>query len=386
MVPGGDRRAHVVRDRRGGWRGCASPPVAPSRRRRRRDVPPPSGAAPPAVAIGRVEPVRAGDRRGVGRRPRLRADRRRCWRTPASTSSLLTRSTATGWSRASIRDGDLKDPTKPCDGAVERQHSHFFTADGAFGSKDFDGQQVDDGTYTLEGNDGIVINGKRFTYEVQGDELVARARACRRLDVHDEGVPVRGDLGVDGRDARHDLDAGRDPAHVTHAPRSLVAAIDQGTTSSRCILFDHAGGRSRATSSSIGRSRRGPAGSSTTPTRSSSGCGRACGSRSARPATDAGALAAVGISNQRETTVVWDRRTGRPVHPAIVWQDTRTADAVERLAAEGGMDRFRATTGLPVSTYSSALKLRWILDASGAIGRPGAGWPSGRSIRGCCGS
>ena len=74
---------------------------------------------------------------------------------------------------------------------------------------------------------------------------------------------------------------------------------------------------------------------------------------------DATALAAVGISNQRETTVVWDRGTGRPVHPAIVWQDTRTADAVARI---GDLDRFRAKTGLPVSTYSSALKLRWILD------------------------
>ncbi len=65
----------------------------------------------------------------------------------------------------------LKDPQNPCDGAVERQHSHFFTADGGFGSKDFDGQQVDDGTYTLEGDDGIVINGKRFTYEIDGDKL-----------------------------------------------------------------------------------------------------------------------------------------------------------------------------------------------------------------------
>ncbi len=65
----------------------------------------------------------------------------------------------------------LKDPEEPCDGAVERKHSHFFTADGTFGSKDFDGQQVDDGTYTLEGDDGIVINGMRFRYEIDGDEL-----------------------------------------------------------------------------------------------------------------------------------------------------------------------------------------------------------------------
>jgi hypothetical protein len=65
----------------------------------------------------------------------------------------------------------LKDPTHPCDGAVRRAHSHFFTAAGEFGSKDFRGQRVDDGTYTLEGTDGIVINGKRFKYEINGDQL-----------------------------------------------------------------------------------------------------------------------------------------------------------------------------------------------------------------------
>lgn len=65
----------------------------------------------------------------------------------------------------------LKDPTNPCDGAVRRQHSHFFTATGEFGSKDFNGQRVDDGTYTLEGTDVIVINGKRFRYEINGDAL-----------------------------------------------------------------------------------------------------------------------------------------------------------------------------------------------------------------------
>ena len=65
----------------------------------------------------------------------------------------------------------LKDPSKPCDGAVERQHSHFFTAAGEFGSKDFHGQQVDDGRYTLEGEDVIVINGERFKFAIDGDEL-----------------------------------------------------------------------------------------------------------------------------------------------------------------------------------------------------------------------
>jgi glycerol kinase len=72
-------------------------------------------------------------------------------------------------------------------------------------------------------------------------------------------------------------------------------------------------------------------------------------------------LAAIGITNQRETTVVWNRRTGEPAMNAIVWQDTRVAEDVARFAAHGGQDRFRANTGLPLSTYFSALKLRWIL-------------------------
>jgi len=73
-------------------------------------------------------------------------------------------------------------------------------------------------------------------------------------------------------------------------------------------------------------------------------------------------LAAIGITNQRETTVVWDRTTGEPVYNAIVWQDTRVADAVAEFARQGGQDRFRSITGLPLTTYFSALKIRWILD------------------------
>src|SRR5262245_3217044 len=73
-------------------------------------------------------------------------------------------------------------------------------------------------------------------------------------------------------------------------------------------------------------------------------------------------VAGIGITNERETVVLWDRRTGRPVAPAITWQDTRTAAAADALAADGGIDRFQARTGLPVSTYSSALKLAWLLD------------------------
>jgi glycerol kinase len=73
-------------------------------------------------------------------------------------------------------------------------------------------------------------------------------------------------------------------------------------------------------------------------------------------------LAAVGITNQRETAVVWERSTGRPIHNAIVWQDTRTADLCDQLGAQGGPDRFRAQTGLPLATYFAGPKASWMLD------------------------
>ncbi len=73
-------------------------------------------------------------------------------------------------------------------------------------------------------------------------------------------------------------------------------------------------------------------------------------------------LAAVGITNQRETTVVWNRKTGKPVYNALVWQDTRVADDVAKFSKDGGQDRFRVKTGLPLATYFSGLKIRWILE------------------------
>ena len=73
-------------------------------------------------------------------------------------------------------------------------------------------------------------------------------------------------------------------------------------------------------------------------------------------------LAAVGVTNQRETTVVWNRSTGQPVHNAIVWQDTRTDQICNELSADGGQDRFRIKTGLPIATYFSGPKIKWILD------------------------
>ena len=144
-----------------------------------------------------------------------------------------------------------------------------------------------------------------------------------------------------------------------HPPRSLIAAIDQGTTSSRCILFDHAGRPVASHQLEHQQITPRPGWVEHDPDEILERVLTSVKVALREAGVDASALAAVGISNQRETAVVWDRRTGRPVHDAIVWQDTRTADAVARI---GEVDRYRATTGLPVSTYSSALKLRWILD------------------------
>ena len=85
-------------------------------------------------------------------------------------------------------------------------------------------------------------------------------------------------------------------------------------------------------------------------------------------------IAAIGITNQRETTIVWDRETGEPIHNAIVWQDRRTADFCERLKAHGAGETIQAKTGLVIDAYFSASKIRWILDnVPGARARADAG-------------
>jgi glycerol kinase len=80
-------------------------------------------------------------------------------------------------------------------------------------------------------------------------------------------------------------------------------------------------------------------------------------------------IAAVGITNQRETTVVWDKTTGLPLHNAIVWQDTRTASIAAELSENGGPDRFRARTGLPIATYFSGTKMQWLIKNSSAVAK-----------------
>ena len=101
-----------------------------------------------------------------------------------------------------------------------------------------------------------------------------------------------------------------------------------------------------------------------------------------------GDLAAVGITNQRETTVLWDRETGKPLHHAIVWQDTRVDPMVAELARDGGQDRFRAKTGLPLASYFSraeaALAAGGCARCAISAQRPG-GSLSAPSTAGCCG-
>jgi glycerol kinase len=141
-----------------------------------------------------------------------------------------------------------------------------------------------------------------------------------------------------------------------------VGAIDQGTTSSRFIVFD----RSGATIAMAQREHRQifpqPGWVEHDPEEILFAV-RAVIEEALRDASLTVAdLAAVGITNQRETTVLWDRRTGRPVHNALVWQDTRVDPMVAEFARDGGQDRFRDRTGLPLASYFSALKLRWLLD------------------------
>ncbi|MHB8243238.1 MAG: glycerol kinase GlpK [Solirubrobacteraceae bacterium] len=141
-----------------------------------------------------------------------------------------------------------------------------------------------------------------------------------------------------------------------------VAAIDQGTTSTRLILFDVDGkiaavdqreheqihpraGWVEHDASEVWRRTR-----------------EVIGGALAASGTEAGDIAAIGIANQRETAVVWDRESGEPIHNAIVWQDTRTDELVHELAGEVGVDRLRSHVGLPLSTYFSGPKIAWILD------------------------
>jgi glycerol kinase len=141
-----------------------------------------------------------------------------------------------------------------------------------------------------------------------------------------------------------------------------IGAIDQGTTSSRFIVFDHAGETIATAQMEHQQIYPQPGWVEHDPLEiwrnTRTVIARALGSAHLTPRD----IAAVGITNQRETTLLWDRITGKPVHNALVWQDTRVDPLVADYARDGGQDRFRAQTGLPLASYFSALKLRWLLD------------------------
>jgi glycerol kinase len=142
----------------------------------------------------------------------------------------------------------------------------------------------------------------------------------------------------------------------------FVGAIDQGTTSTRFIVFDHSGSVIAGDQQEHAQIMPQPGWVEHDPHEIWTKTQAVIAGALAKCGLAASDLAAVGITNQRETTVLWDRKTGQPVHNALVWMDTRTEALVAALAADGGQDRFREKTGLPLATYFSGLKLRWLLD------------------------
>ncbi|MBT1017692.1 glycerol kinase GlpK [Canibacter sp. lx-72] len=153
-----------------------------------------------------------------------------------------------------------------------------------------------------------------------------------------------------------------------------VIAIDQGTTSSRAIVFDKSG-----SVISVGQKeheqilpRAGWV--EHDPAEIWQNVQEVIGIALSRADITRHDIASVGITNQRETTVVWDKNTGKPVHNAIVWQDTRTQSIVDEIAGEAGTDKYKAKVGLPLATYFSGTKIKWILDnVEGARKKAAAG-------------
>ena len=141
-----------------------------------------------------------------------------------------------------------------------------------------------------------------------------------------------------------------------------IAAIDQGTTSTRCMIFDHAGQVIAIDQKEHTQYYPRPGWVEHDPYEIWLRTEEVIRGAMTHAGLTKEAIAAVGITNQRETTVVWDRRTGKPYGPAIVWQDTRTDGICADLAKNGGQDRFRAQTGLPLATYFSGPKLVWLLE------------------------
>ena len=149
---------------------------------------------------------------------------------------------------------------------------------------------------------------------------------------------------------------------MTDTERKYVLGIDQGTTSSRTILFNHAG--EVVSVGQLEHEQIFPHAGwvEHDPNEIWDNVRQTVGMALGGAEANHHEVAAVGITNQRETTIIWDRATGEPVYNAIVWQDTRSQDLVDRLAADGGSDRFRSIVGETLSTYASITKIMWILE------------------------
>jgi glycerol kinase len=141
-----------------------------------------------------------------------------------------------------------------------------------------------------------------------------------------------------------------------------VGALDQGTTSTRFMIFNHEGGVVEVDQKEHEQIYPKPGWVEHDANEIWDRCQDVIRTALEKAGLQPSDLAAVGVTNQRETTVVWDRNTGEPVHNALVWQDTRTDKICDELARDGGQDRFRPTTGLPLATYFSGPKARWLLD------------------------
>jgi glycerol kinase len=144
--------------------------------------------------------------------------------------------------------------------------------------------------------------------------------------------------------------------------KDYVGAIDQGTTSTRFIVFDRSGRIAAIAQKEHEQIYPKPGWVEHNPEEIWRHTREVIAEAMAQRGIQPGDLAAIGITNQRETTIVWNRKTGLSVANALVWQDTRVADYVSEVAKTGGQDRFRKKTGLPLTTYFSGLKIRWILE------------------------
>jgi glycerol kinase len=144
--------------------------------------------------------------------------------------------------------------------------------------------------------------------------------------------------------------------------KRYVAALDQGTTSTRFILFDHAGEVVSSRQMEHRQIYPNPGWVEHDPMEIWARSEDVIQSILAGEEISAGEIAAIGVTNQRETTIVWDPKTGKPYYNALVWQDTRTKDICDQLAKDAGQDRFRGCVGLPLATYFSGPKLKWLLD------------------------